>query len=53
MSLAEWGMKEIYLARLEMPGLMALKEEFAPLQPLKGARISGSVGLTMQSAVLI
>ncbi len=52
-SLAEWGYKEIKIAETEMPGLMALREEFAKKQPLKGARISGSIHMTIQTAVLI
>ena len=53
MSLAEWGRKEIRLAEAEMPGLMALREEFGPSQPLKGARIAGCLHMTIQTAVLI
>ncbi len=53
MSLAEWGRKEIRLAEAEMPGLMAIREEYAPQQPLKGARISGCLHMTIQTAVLI
>ena len=52
-SLAEWGRKEIGLAEAEMPGLMALREEFAEQQPLKGARIAGCLHMTIQTAVLI
>ncbi|MFV1984711.1 MAG: adenosylhomocysteinase [Thiohalomonadales bacterium] len=52
-SLAEWGHKEIKIAETEMPGLMALREEFGGKQPLKGARISGSIHMTIQTAVLI
>src|SRR6185295_7102987 len=52
-SLADWGRKEIAIAETEMPGLMAIREEFAPVQPLKGARISGSLHMTIQTAVLI
>ncbi len=52
-SLAEWGRKEIRLAEAEMPGLMAIREEFGPLQPLKGARIAGCLHMTIQTAVLI
>ena len=52
-SLAEWGRKEIKLAEAEMPGLMALREEFGPSQPLKGARIAGCLHMTIQTAVLI
>jgi adenosylhomocysteinase len=51
--LAEWGRKEIAIAEQEMPGLMALREQYAELQPLKGARIAGSLHLTVQTAVLI
>src|SRR3977135_2171908 len=53
LSLAEFGRKEITLAEHEMPGLMALRAEFGPSQPLKGARISGSLHMTIQTAVLI
>ncbi|TGE09975.1 adenosylhomocysteinase [Hymenobacter fodinae] len=53
MSLAEWGRKEIRLAEAEMPGLMALREEFGDSQPLKGARIAGCLHMTIQTAVLI
>lgn len=52
-SLAEWGHKEIKIAETEMPGLMALREEFGKEQPLKGARIMGSLHMTIQTAVLI
>ena len=52
-SLAEFGRKEISLAETEMPGLMATREEFGPTQPLKGARIAGSLHMTIQTAVLI
>jgi len=52
-SLAEWGLKEISLAETEMPGLMAVRQEFAKAQPLKGARIAGSLHMTIQTAVLI
>ncbi len=52
-SLAEWGRKEISLAESEMPGLMALREEYAGQQPLKGARIVGCLHMTIQTAVLI
>ena len=51
--LATWGRKEITLAEKEMPGLMALREEFGPTQPLKGARIAGCLHMTIQTAVLI
>ena len=53
MSLAEWGRKEIRLAEAEMPGLMAIREEYGPKQPLKGARIAGCLHMTIQTAVLI
>ncbi len=52
-SLADWGRKEIKIAETEMPGLMAVREEFAAAQPLKGARITGSLHMTIQTAVLI
>ncbi len=52
-SLANWGNKEIKIAETEMPGLMAIREEFAAAQPLKGARIAGSIHMTIQTAVLI
>ena len=52
-SLADWGRKEIEIAETEMPGLMAIREEFGPKQPLKGARIAGSLHMTIQTAVLI
>src|SRR6195952_4874192 len=52
-SLAAWGNKEIKIAETEMPGLMAIREEFAASQPLKGARITGSIHMTIQTAVLI
>ncbi|ARK10615.1 adenosylhomocysteinase [Fibrivirga algicola] len=52
-ALAEWGRKEIRLAEAEMPGLMGLREEFGPSQPLKGARIAGCLHMTIQTAVLI
>src|SRR5690606_38914255 len=52
-SLAEWGRKEIRLAEAEMPGLMALREEYGASQPLKGARIAGCLHMTIQTAVLI
>jgi len=51
--LAAWGRKEIRIAETEMPGLMAIREEFAAKQPLKGARITGSLHMTIQTAVLI
>jgi adenosylhomocysteinase len=52
-SLAEWGRKEIAIAETEMPGLMATREEYGPEQPLRGARIAGSLHMTIQTAVLI
>jgi len=52
-SLADWGDKEIAIAETEMPGLMALRDEFGKAQPLKGARIAGSLHMTIQTAVLI
>ncbi len=52
-SLAEFGRKEIAIAETEMPGLMAVRAEFGPSQPLKGARIAGSLHMTIQTAVLI
>jgi len=53
LSLAAWGRKELEIAETEMPGLMALREEFGPSQPLKGARIAGSLHMTIQTACLI
>ncbi|MCM2342923.1 MAG: adenosylhomocysteinase [Alphaproteobacteria bacterium] len=52
-SLAEWGRKEIVIAETEMPGLMAIRKEFGPKKPLKGARIAGCLHMTIQTAVLI
>jgi adenosylhomocysteinase len=52
-SLAEWGRKELNIAEIEMPGLMATRAEYGPSQPLKGARIAGSLHMTIQTAVLI
>jgi len=52
-NLAEWGRKEITLAEAEMPGLMKIREEYGPAQPLKGARIAGCLHMTIQTAVLI
>lgn len=52
-SLADYGRKDIELAEVEMPGLMACREEYGPSAPLKGARISGSLHMTIQTAVLI
>src|SRR5262245_27654203 len=53
MSLAPWGRKEIDIAETEMPGLMAIRAEYGPKQPLGGARIAGSLHMTIQTAVLI
>jgi adenosylhomocysteinase len=53
LSLAEWGRKEIAIAQTEMPGLVAIRDEFAALQPLRGARVAGSLHMTIQTAVLI
>jgi adenosylhomocysteinase len=53
LALADWGRKEIRIAETEMPGLMAIRDEFAAAQPLKGARITGSLHMTIQTAVLI
>ncbi len=53
LSLARWGRQEIEIAETEMPGLMALRQEFGPQQPLKGARIAGCLHMTIQTAVLI
>ena len=53
LALAEWGRKEIAIAETEMPGLMAIREEFADQKPLRGARITGSLHMTIQTAVLI
>ncbi|OGB30490.1 MAG: adenosylhomocysteinase [Burkholderiales bacterium RIFCSPLOWO2_12_FULL_61_40] len=53
LSLAAWGRKELRIAETEMPGLMAIREEFAPKQPLKGARITGSLHMTIQTGVLM
>ncbi|HRK21651.1 MAG TPA: adenosylhomocysteinase, partial [Fimbriimonadaceae bacterium] len=53
LGLAAWGRKEIAIAEKEMPGLMAIREEYAASQPLKGARIAGSLHMTIQTAVLI
>ncbi|MDE2014129.1 MAG: adenosylhomocysteinase, partial [Alphaproteobacteria bacterium] len=52
-ALADWGRKELDIAETEMPGLMATREEYGPRQPLKGARIAGSLHMTIQTAVLI
>ena len=51
--LAAWGRKEMSIAETEMPGLMAIRKEFAPAQPLRGARVAGSLHMTIQTAVLI
>jgi adenosylhomocysteinase len=53
LSLADWGRKEIKIAETEMPGLMAIRQEFAASQPLKGARVTGSLHMTIQTAVLV
>jgi len=53
LGLADWGRKEIAIAETEMPGLMAIREEYGPLQPLRGARIAGCLHMTIQTAVLI
>ena len=53
LALADWGRKEIRIAETEMPGLPAIRDEFAPTQPLRGARITGSLHMTIQTAVLI
>ena len=53
LGLAEWGRREIAIAETEMPGLMAIREEYGPRQPLKGARIAGCLHMTIQTAVLI
>jgi adenosylhomocysteinase len=53
LSLADWGRKEIAIAETEMPGLMAIRDEYAAKQPLKGARITGSLHMTIQTAVLV
>jgi adenosylhomocysteinase len=53
LGLADWGRKEIRIAETEMPGLMAIREEYAKSQPLKGARVTGSLHMTIQTAVLI
>src|ERR1700757_4910434 len=52
-SLADWGRREIAIAETEMPGLMALRQEYGKSQPLKGARVAGSLHMTIQTAVLI
>ncbi|WP_343633941.1 adenosylhomocysteinase, partial [Roseateles sp.] len=53
LSLADWGRKEIKIAESEMPALMAIRQEYAAAQPLKGARITGSLHMTIQTAVLV
>ena len=53
LSLAEWGRKELNIAEHEMPALMAIRREYAATQPLKGARITGSLHMTIQTAVLV
>ena len=53
LSLAAWGRKELNIAETEMPGLMSIRDEFAKAQPLKGARITGSLHMTIQTAVLV
>src|ERR1700758_1779611 len=53
LALADWGNKEIAIAEHEMPGLMAIRKKYAASQPLKGARIAGSLHMTIQTAVLI
>ena len=53
LDLADWGHKEIAIAETEMPGLIAVREEFKDQQPLKGARITGSLHMTVQTAVLV
>ncbi len=53
MGLAEWGRKEISIAEHEMPGLMSIRKKYAPGKPLKGVRITGSLHMTIQTAVLI
>ncbi|HRO34455.1 MAG TPA: adenosylhomocysteinase, partial [Brevundimonas sp.] len=52
-ALADFGQKEIAIAETEMPGLMSVRAEYGPAQPLKGARIAGSLHMTIQTAVLI
>ncbi|MFY8086608.1 MAG: adenosylhomocysteinase, partial [Rubrivivax sp.] len=53
LSLAEWGRKELTIAESEMPALMAIRAEYKEKQPLKGARITGSLHMTIQTAVLV
>src|SRR5437764_14527338 len=52
-NLADWGRKEISIAEKEMPGLMAIREKYAPEKPLQGVRVTGSLHMTIQTAVLI
>ena len=52
-TLADWGRKEISIAEKEMPGLMAIREKYAPSKPLQGVRVTGSLHMTIQTAVLI
>src|SRR5213075_2735969 len=53
LGLADWGRKEIFIAEKEMPGLMAIREKYAPSKPLQGVRVTGSLHMTIQTAVLI
>ncbi|HVB40806.1 MAG TPA: adenosylhomocysteinase, partial [Terriglobales bacterium] len=53
LALADWGRKEISIAEQEMPGLMAIRKKYAPSRPLAGVRVSGSLHMTIQTAVLI
>src|SRR5579884_2763930 len=53
LSLADWGRKEVSIAEHEMPGLMAIREKYAPQKPLAGVRVTGSLHMTIQTAVLI
>ncbi|MGB1106939.1 MAG: adenosylhomocysteinase, partial [Candidatus Puniceispirillaceae bacterium] len=53
LGLADWGRKELSIAETEMPGLMALRDEFGAAKPLKGARVAGCLHMTVQTAVLI
>ena len=53
LQLADWGRKELSIAETEMPGLMALRDEFGAAKPLKGARVAGCLHMTVQTAVLI
>src|SRR5439155_27213306 len=52
-ALADWGRKEVAIAEHEMPGLMAIRKKYAPGQPLQGARVAGSLHMTIQTAVLV